>query len=220
MMDHIKLVIFDLDGTLVDSLADLTAAVNYVRRVFRLPRFTDSEVKEILGSGQRLIEKALPEASPAELERAQAEYLSYIEINLLESACIYPGVGDTLAELKEKGVLMSIFSNKHSKLSHALLGRLGIDFYFSAILGPDSLPFRKPSPEPVLKLLSDFHLEACEGIVVGDGMSDILAGQRAEVVTVGCSYGYGNASELAHADYRISSMPELLKLPLFDKLIN
>ena len=115
---------------------------------------------------------------------------------------------------------MAIVSNKHSMLSRKLLGRLGIDAYFSAIIGPDSSPFRKPSPEPILKLLGDLHLDACEGVVAGDSMNDILAGKNAGVVTVGCSYGYGGESELTHADYRISSMPELLGLPLFDELLH
>lgn len=217
-MQHIKLIIFDLDGTLVDSLDNLAAAVNHVRKVFGLAQFTQCEVREILGSGQRLIDRAFPEAGPAELERAWTEYFSYCEDHLSASARIYPGVVDTLAELKKNGVLMAIFSSKHSNFSRKLLKSLGLDAYFSAILGPDSLPFRKPSPEPILKLLRDFHLEARESIIVGDGMNDILAGKNAGVITVGCSYGYGNASELTDADYHISSLPELLKLPLCDKL--
>jgi phosphoglycolate phosphatase len=218
-MHYIKLVIFDLDGTLVDSIAELVAATNHVRSVFGLPQFTECEVRKMLGNGgQRLVEKALPEAGPAELKRADAEYLLYSEVHLLTSTRTYPGVVDTLAELKRNGVPMAIISSKHSMLSRKLLRRLGIDAYFLAILGSDSLPFRKPSPELILKLLGDLRMDACEGVIVGDSMSDILAGKRAGVVTVGCSYGYGNASELTHADYRISSMPELLRLPLFGKL--
>ena len=217
-MHSIKLIIFDLDGTLVDSLDDLAAAINHVRKVFGLPQFTRSEVREILGSGQRLVDRAFQEAGPAELERARTEYFSYIDDHLPASARVYPGVADTLAELEKDRVLMAIFSNKYSSFSRKLLKSLGLDAYFSAILGPDSLPFRKPSPEPILKLLRDFHLEAREGIIVGDSMNDILAGKNAGVVTVGCSYGYGNASELADADYHIASLPELLKLPLCDKL--
>lgn len=219
MKFQIKLVIFDLDGTLVNSLAELVAAVNHVRSVFGLSCFTEGEVREMLGRGDRpLVEKALPEASITDLQRAQALYLSYSELNLLTSTSIYPGVVDTLAELKKNGVLMAIISNKHSRLSRKLLGRLGIEAYFSAILGSDSLPFRKPSPEPILRLLDDFHMNASGGVIVGDSMSDILAGKRAGVVTVGCSYGYGIASELQNADYCISSVPALLRLPLFGNL--
>ena len=217
IMPYFKLVIFDLDGTLVDSLAEVVAATNHVRSVFGLSKFTECEVRKMLGSGQRLVEKAFPEASPAELEQAQAAYLSYSEVHLLTSIRIYPGVVDTLARLKRNGVLMAIISNKHSMLSCKLLRHLGIDVYFSAIMGPDSSPFRKPSPEPIIKLLGDLRVDAHEVVIVGDSMNDILSGKMAGVVTVGCIYGYGNASELAHADYRISSLPELFRVPLFGK---
>jgi phosphoglycolate phosphatase len=215
-MHRIKLAIFDLDGTLVDSLAELAAAANHVRTVFGLPQFSEREVRKLLGNGdQRLIEKALPKCGPAELERAQAEYLSYSEAGLLTSTRAYPGVADTLAKLRGNGVLMAIITNKHSTLSRDLLRGLAMDAYFSAILGPDSFPYRKPSPEPIRKLLADLRVDSRECVIVGDSLSDILSGKGAGVATVACSYGYGNESELAHADYRISSMPELLRLPLF-----
>ncbi len=220
-MRNIKLVIFDLDGTLVDSLAELAAAINHVRSVFGLSLYSEREVRKMLGSGGgRLVEKALPEAGPAEMIRAQAEYLSYSAVNLMRSTRTFSGVPETLAELNSRGVIMAIVSNKHSALSRDLLRRLGIDEYFSAVLGYDSLPFRKPSPEPFLKILRDLNFNAFEAVVVGDGLNDILAGRNAGIVTIGCSYGYGDvdASELKDADYLISSLPELLGLPLFDNV--
>lgn len=215
-MRRIKLVIFDLDGTLVDSLTELAAATNHVRSIFGLPAFSEREVRRMLGNGgQRLLEKALPKAGPEDLKRAQTIYLDYGRDHLLKSTRIYPGVVDVLAALKDVGVRMAILSNKHSELSCALLSRLGINAYFSVILGPDSLLLCKPSPEPVLKLLGDFSTNADECVLVGDSISDIAAGKGAGVVTVGCHYGYSDASELSDADYHISSIAEFLELPLF-----
>ena len=214
-MRRIKLVIFDLDGTLVDSLGEIVAAINHVHDVFRLPHLTENNIREILGSGRRLVDTLFQDAKKAERERAQELYLSYSDTNLLKSLRTYPRVAETLAELKHDGVLMAVISNKHSRLSGKILSRLGMDSYFSDIIGPDSLPFCKPSPGPVFKLLRDLSVDTCDGIVVGDSISDIQAGKNAGVVTVGCSYGYGSPSGLAYADYRIASMPELLKLPLF-----
>jgi len=215
-MRYIKLVIFDLDGTLIDSLAELTAAINHVSGLFGLTQFSECEVRSLLAAGsQRLVEKAFPKAGPAELAEAYSAYLAYSEAHLLTSARIYPGVVDTLSELQRNGILMAIISNKHSRLSRSLLRRLGIEANFFAVIGPDSLPFRKPSPKSLLKLLDDLGMNAGEGVIVGDSVSDILTGRRTGVVTVGCSYGYGNAFELKNADYCISSLPELLKLPLF-----
>jgi len=217
-MTCIKLAIFDLDGTLVDSLDELAAAANHVRNVFGLSKLSKPEVRELLGRGsRRLVENILPNPGPEDMARAQAEYLLYSKTHLLTKTCMYPGVKETLAALRRTVVHMAIISNKHSTLTHDLLTRLGIDSYFNAVLGPDTFPHRKPMPEPVLKLLADFHTDPAEGIVIGDSASDILSGKRAGVTTVACRYGYGSETELAHADYHISALPDLLKLPLFGK---
>ena len=97
-----------------------------------------------------------------------------------------------------------------------ILAVLGIDAYFAAVLGADSLPFRKPSPEPVLRLLRDFGVSAGAAAMVGDSINDIAAGKGAGVVTVGCTYGYGDISELAEADWRIDRFAELVDLPIFN----
>jgi phosphoglycolate phosphatase len=213
---RIKLVVFDLDGTLVDSIEELLAATNYVRTAYSLPPFTELDVRTMLGNGgKRLIEQALPEAGKDELKRAMTMYLEFSETHLLESTRIFPSVMETLAVLEKAGVRMAIISNKHSKLSRKLLAGLGMDTYFSAILGPDSLPRFKPSPDPVFKLLEEFSTTADECLLVGDSISDISTGKCAGVLTVGCLYGYGNTCELSDADYHIESITELLKLPLF-----
>ena len=215
-MIHIKLAIFDLDGTLVDSLDELAAAANHVRTVFGLSKLSKPEVKELLGKGsRRLVENILPNPGPEDMARAQAEYLSYSRSHLLTATRMYPGVKDTLAALRRTVVHMAIISNKHSTLTHDLLTKLGVDSYFHAVLGPDTFPHRKPMPEPVLKLLAEFRVTPTEAVVIGDSASDILSGKRAGVATVACRYGYGSESELAGADHHIFALPELLGLPIF-----
>jgi phosphoglycolate phosphatase len=212
----VKLVIFDLDGTLVDSIDDLVAATNHVRAIFGRSPYGREDVRAILGQGgQRLIEQALDGASPAELARALEIYIAYNEEHLLDRTSLFPGVRETLASLADDGVRMAILSNKHSMLSRKMLDTLGLGGYFAVIHGPDSLPWRKPSAEPVLRLLSDFGVSAGEGVIVGDSINDVAAGRNAGISTVGCSYGYGEPIELAEADYRIASLPEFLSLPLF-----
>jgi phosphoglycolate phosphatase len=110
---------------------------------------------------------------------------------------------------------MAVISNKNAALCRRLLDLFGIEIFFSAVLGADSLPERKPSPEPVRKLLRDFNVSPAEGLIIGDSINDIQAGKGAGVITVGCSYGYGELVELADADYQIDCMPKLLDLPLF-----
>lgn len=211
-----KLIIFDLDGTLVDSLGELAAAVNAVRKEFSLPLFAESTVRGMLGNGgQRLIETALPEASPEELQHALEIYLAYSEAHLLTSTRPYPGVMEALTALERSGVAMTILSNKHSMLSRKLLRLLGMETFFPIIIGPDSLHGSKPSPQPVCRILTESGVAPGQALMVGDSRNDILAGKNAGIATVGCNYGYGDGSELAAADYRISSLAELISLPLF-----
>jgi phosphoglycolate phosphatase len=213
---RIRLVIFDLDGTLVDSTRGLAAAINHARGVFGLPHFSLSQVREMLEVGRPLVDMAFPGAGLAERERAYAAYLSYSESHLASSAHIHPGVADTLSELKRRGVLMAVVSNKHSRLSCALLRHLGVDMYFSAILGPDCIPCPKPSPGLILKLLDDLGVKASDALIVGDSTSDVLAGKRAGIRTIACTNGHGRAG-VEKADYSISSVPELLGLPVFER---
>jgi phosphoglycolate phosphatase len=212
----IKLILFDLDGTLVDSLADLTSATNHMRAAFgRLP-LGEAEVSRFVGQGAgRLVERALPGASATELAEGLALFLSCNEAHIADRSRLYPEVQETLIRIGSMGLLQAVISNKNENLCRRLLEILGIAGYFAAVLGADSLPFRKPSPEPLLRLLDDFDVSPDEAVMVGDSVNDIAAGKGAGVATVGCTYGYGDDAELAEADYRIASLPELLGLPLF-----
>ncbi|MCM2357695.1 MAG: HAD-IA family hydrolase [Geobacteraceae bacterium] len=212
----IKLIIFDLDGTLSDSLADLTDAVNQMLVCFDRPLLAAEQVRGLIGRGAgRLVEKALPGATGEEVERGLRIFLDYNDAHIVDKTRLYPGVKETLDRLRADGREMAVISNKNVALCRKLLALLGIGGYFADVLGADSLPFRKPSPEPVLKLLRDFGVEAREAAMVGDSINDIAAGNGAGVLTVGCGFGYGYASELADADYLVQAFPELLTLPPF-----
>ena len=162
------------------------------------------------------MERALVGASPAEIAKGLRHFLDYNEAHIADRTRLYPGAVETLTALAAQQAPLTVVSNKNVALCRRLLALLGIEAYFAAVLGADSLPFRKPSPEPLLKLLSDFNVSPGEGIIIGDSSNDIEAGKGAGVITVGCTYGYGEPIELADADYRIDSLPELFKLPPFD----
>jgi phosphoglycolate phosphatase len=214
----IKLVIFDLDGTLVDSLDDLTAATNRMLADCGRPPLNREEVRRFVGQGAgRLVERALPGASPDEVERALTRFLAHNEAHIADRTVLYPGAVELLQTLSARGITLALLSNKHVALCRKLLALLGIDRYFTVVLGADSLPQRKPSPEPVLKILRDAGVSAERAVMVGDSSNDITAGQGAGVVTVACAYGYGFDEELEGAGYRIESLRELLQLPLFGR---
>lgn len=217
-MASIELVIFDLDGTLVDSIPDLTDAVNEFLRASGRPALAMEDVKRLVGKGARnLVERALGNGTEEEVEKALAIFLAYNDAHIADKTIMYPGVAETLHELRRQGIRMAVVTNKTEFLSRKLLSVIGIDRYFDSILGADSLPFRKPSPEPVLKALADLKIAPSGAIMVGDSINDIAAGRAAGVVTVGCTFGYGTDAELSQAEYRIDSMGQLLQLPILGK---
>ena len=212
----IKLVIFDLDGTLVDSLADLTAATNLMLAAFGRPLLAEAGVRQLVGQGaRRLVERALSGASPDEVERGLALFLDANAAHIADRTRLYPGARATLDRLVALRVGLAIISNKNVALCRQLLEALGVEGYFAEVLGADSVVERKPSPLPIIHLLDRMGLSPAEAVMVGDSINDIAAGQGAGVPTVGCSYGYGEAAELAGADHCIAALPELLGLPFF-----
>lgn len=215
-MKTIKLIIFDLDGTLIDSLDDLTDATNHMLTSLGRKPVGRDKVRGYVGQGaRRLAEKAMPDAAPEEIERGLVEFLAFNEQHIVDKTRLYPGVMETLAALRDAGMTLAVVSNKNVALCRKVLSTLGAEDFFAAVVGADSLPLRKPSPEPLLKVLREFGVAAEQAVMVGDSINDIAAGKAAAMVTIGCSYGYGDMAEIADADYRIDAVPELLELPLF-----
>jgi phosphoglycolate phosphatase len=212
----VKLVIFDLDGTLVDSLSDLTTATNLMLAAFDRPQLAEAEVRQLVGQGaRRLVERALAGAPVEEVERGLSLFLEANAAHIADRTRLYPGARETLDRLLERGMSLAIISNKNAALCCQLLEALEVDEYFDEVLGADSVAERKPSPVPILHLLDRVGLAPPDAVMVGDSVNDIAAGKGAGVVTVGCDYGYGGPAELAEANFRIATLPELLSLPLF-----
>ena len=215
-MAVIKLIIFDLDGTLIDSLDDLTEAVNSMRTSFGLDPLDRIAVRGMVGQGARnLVERALPAARPAEVEQGLALFLAYNEAHVADRTALYPGVRETLELLSTRGFTSVVVSNKNELLCRKVLELLHLDGFFKGIYGADSLPARKPSPEPLRHVMRACGCRADETIMVGDSINDVAAGVAAGVQTIGCSYGYGEPAELDGAVIRIREFAELLTLPQF-----
>jgi len=215
-MTDIKLIIFDLDGTLVDSLDDLTDATNSMLRHFGKGELGRREVRLLVGQGAtRLVERAIPDASSEEVKEGVRLFLSYNDAHIVDKTRLYPGVKETL-DILGKHQRLAVISNKYVAHCRKLLSVLGVADHFEAMLGADSLPFRKPSPEPLLRLMADCGLSASETVMIGDSINDMIAGKEAGVGTIGCTYGYGELDELTGADYRVDRFAELLDIPLLE----
>jgi phosphoglycolate phosphatase len=140
-------------------------------------------------------------------------FLAYNEAHIADRTVVYPGVRETLPLLAETGRTLAIVSNKNAVLCRTLLATLGIDRFFPLVLGADSTPSRKPSPEPLLAVMEQCGARPDETVMVGDSINDIAAGRAAGVATVGCSWGYA-PDELGDATCRIDAFADLATLPL------
>lgn len=206
------LVIFDLDGTLIDSSRDIAWSANMVLYSMGYDRLDMEVIKESIGWGvKNLLEKLMPEETPESIDAARLKFLAFYGGHLVVETTIYPGVVEIMEYLKAGGRKMAIVTNKPHALSVAILDELRLSRYFSAVLGGDSLPNRKPHPEPVMKVLSLLGVAPSASVIVGDSPVDCEAGRSARVGTVGVTYGFRGREELegAGCDFIIDSILEL-----------
>ncbi|MEA5112826.1 MAG: HAD-IIIA family hydrolase [Geobacteraceae bacterium] len=214
-MTTIQLIIFDLDGTLIDSLDDLAAATNHMlTSLGRKPVGLD-QVRGYVGQGaRRLVERAMPAATGEEIEIGINLFVTYNEAHIVDRTRLYLGAMETLSALRDRGMTMAVVSNKNVALCRKVLSTLDADGFFATVIGADSVALRKPSPEPLLMVLRQLGVTADRALMVGDSINDIAAGNAAGIATVGCTFGYGDLAELENATWRIDSVPELLQLPV------
>ena len=206
----IRAAFFDLDGTLVDSLQDLTDAVNHIRGAFSLSPLAEDAVRLKVGKGARnLIEQVLPGHAAPDISRALDLFLEFNGQHIADKSRLYPGIPETLDELAARDIKMVVISNKHEELSRLILRELGIHDRFENICGGNTYPECKPSPLPLLKEAEKLGCAPFECVMVGDSINDIEAGKRANITSIACTWGYGNRDELAGADSFVHSPLEL-----------
>lgn len=192
----VRAVLFDLDGTLVDSAADLMHASNALLAELGRPPVDLAAVRSFIGDGApKLVERVLAATggvpAPNEAARCLERFLAIYEADPSAHSALYPGVADTLDRLAEAGLRLGVCTNKPMGATLRLLGDLGIAGRFAAVVGGDSYPTRKPSPEPVLGLLERLEASPEEAVFVGDNEHDVAAARAAGVALVLLvPYGY------------------------------
>jgi len=210
---NITLIIFDLDGTLVDSSGDLTAALNHAAVPLGHAPRSVAEVKRLVGEGvSRLVDKILDDSERGFKAEALERFRAHYEAHLTDLTRPYAGVAATLPLLA--GYKMAVVSNKETDLSRRVLAEFGLLDHFDIVMGSDSAPEKKPSPVPLLLAAEQAGVIPCNALIVGDSEFDIIAGRAAGILTIGAAWGFRSREELlaAGADYIAHSFIDLPRI--------
>lgn len=216
-------LIFDLDGTLVDSGLDVALAANAVRARFGLPELPVPVLTGYVGDGVRLLlERTLGHDAASgrtglpvdagRLDEAQAVFARHYGEHLLDHTCLYPGVRGVLARFAD--LPLHVATNKPRAFTDAILGGLGLEDVFRRIVGGDQVPARKPDPAHLAACLAGLEVRPDRVVVVGDSPNDILAARGLGAVAVGCTYGLGAPEQVRAAgpDHVIDAITDLVDL--------
>jgi phosphoglycolate phosphatase len=210
MMDSPRGVVFDLDGTLIDSSGDIVTAVNHALEVNDKPRVPAATLLRFVGDGARMLcarAAGLPEKHP-EVDAILESYLEYYLEHPTDHTRWMPNARSVLDDLRH--YRLAIVTNKPRPTTDVVLGRLGVRSLFSAVVAAGDTPAIKPSPQPVLEIAKQLGMDPGQLVVVGDGPQDIEAGRRAGCRTIGVEGGFLPAERL------IASQPDVLIASLLE----
>jgi phosphoglycolate phosphatase len=209
-----SLLIFDLDGTLVDSKLDLVHSVNAARGLMNLPPISGELVSSYVGNGAPvLMRRALgPEASEVDVARGLEFFLAYYRAHMLDNTRLYPGVKEALDRLRDAGVKMAVLTNKPVRFSRSIVEGLGLKQHFFQIYGGNSFEQKKPDPIGIETLLGESGLARERTIMVGDSGVDVQTARNAQVQACGVSYGFQPESFVEYPpDFVVDDMSELVE---------
>jgi phosphoglycolate phosphatase len=211
----VRALIFDLDGTLIDSKRDLIHSVNAMLGEMGRARLDEETISGYIGHGAPLlVSRALGStAKEDELRRALQFFLAYYEEHKMDSTCAYPGIPDALAALSRKKVPMAVLTNKPVKISVRILESLGLASYFRVIYGGNSFETKKPDPFGANKILTEFGAQPRETMIVGDSEVDVQTARNAGTIAAAVNYGFGVHDRTQHpADIYLDKLSDLVPL--------
>jgi len=212
--DEFLLIIFDLDGTLIDSSTDLAVSMNATRSHFALPPLNPNLIYSYVGNGApMLIRRSMPEdASEEQLNSALEFFLKFYRAHALEHTRLYPGVREIVRELFGNGHKLAILTNKPARISFDIIGALGLRECFVRVYGGDSFPHKKPNPAGIFQLMQDTGTDAEHTVMVGDSAVDVQTARNGGVRSCGVLWGFQPESfEAERPDTVIGEPRELMR---------
>ncbi|MZG53929.1 MAG: HAD-IA family hydrolase [Nitrospinae bacterium] len=212
-MRKISLVVYDFDGTLVDTLFDIADSVNLTLAELKLPQLPRETIRKYVGKGvERLMSQTLEGSSYSDIPTAVSLFKKHYSQNLVHHTDFYPHGREILHYFKDKS--QAICSNKPEGFVRRILESLDGLHYFDAVIGGDSVNTKKPDPEGLNTILQQLNISADEAVLVGDSPVDVETGRRAGVYTCIVNFGLGFPDEIAAAgpDCSIDSLSELKDL--------
>lgn len=202
MWDKIKAIAFDLDGTLIDSVPDLTVATQEALTELGLKSCSEAQVRTWVGNGaEMLMRRAMSHALGTDVEQTALDtampiFMHHYQENLEKHSALYSDVHQVLQTLFDAGFKLAVVTNKPYRFTMPLLNAFGINDFFSLVLGGDTLAKMKPDPLPLQHLLHEWQLEKTELLMVGDSKNDILAAKAAGIASIGLTYGYNYGEDI------------------------
>ena len=206
------LLVFDLDGTLVDSQRDLTDAVNATRAWMGLEPLPLVTVGQYVGNGAPvLVQRALPDAGKEDWSRGLKYFLEYYRDHMLDSTVLYPGVREALDQLHAERVPLAVLTNKPIRFTLQMLEGLGLDLHFFRVYGGNSFPEKKPDPAGLNALVAESGADRARTIMIGDSAVDVETARNAGVQACGVRWGFQPETFVASPpDFLIDDMRELV----------
>jgi phosphoglycolate phosphatase len=196
-------ILFDLDGTLIDSAPDLANAANNMLKTMGETPVAADQIRSWIGNGiPRLVKRALSkefdgEPDTAQFEQALPIFMQHYEQDVCVESYLYPGVNDTLEALHNRGFVLGCVTNKTASCTLPLLNQLQIDHYFTSIVSGDTCTHKKPHPEPILFALKEMEQSVAHSVLIGDSAHDIHAAQAAGLPAIAVRYGYNQGVDLS-----------------------
>jgi len=212
-----KMILIDVDGTLVDSVPDLAWCVDEMMRSLDMPTHGEAKVRNWVGNGvERLVRRALigqldGEPDEALFERGFPRFMELYKDNVSKRSCLYPGVKEGLQYLQKNDYILGCVTNKAEAFTLPLLRDLGIFDFFQSVVSGDTLEKKKPDPLPLSYSADKLGVSAAQSLMIGDSISDVKAARAAGFQIVCMSYGYNHGEDIRNydPDVVIDSMQEL-----------